>query len=95
MALAARKAPQLEFMTSLDGFLGLQPEDSCSPEQAEAVRAAGFRFVTLLLDGDDAGRKVPPEILATLARQVYVRQVELPDGLKPDTMPESWFERLV
>ncbi len=35
MALAARKAPQLEFMTSLDGFLGLQPEDSCSPEQAK------------------------------------------------------------
>jgi len=68
---------------------------SCSPEQAEAIREAGFRFVTLLLDGDDAGRKATPEILATLARQVYVRAVELPDGLKPDVMPEVWFERLV
>ena len=67
---------------------------SCSPQQVELIRNAGFKFVILLLDGDEAGRKGTIDALGKLSRSVYVRQVELPDGMKPDAMPESWFERL-
>ena len=61
---------------------------SMSPEQAELVKACGFRFVTLLLDGDEPGRDAVPPILDVLTRHVYVRNLVLPDGEKPDTMPE-------
>ena len=67
---------------------------SCSPEQAELLRSAGFRFATLLLDGDDAGRKATPELLAVLSKKIYVRTVELPDGDKPDTMNSSLLDGL-
>ena len=67
---------------------------SCSPEQAALIPDAGFRFVTLLLDGDEAGRNALPEVVDVLARQVYVRALELPEGEKPDSMDESWLDRL-
>ena len=67
---------------------------SCSPQQVELIRIAGFKFVILLLDGDEAGRKGTTDAIEKLSRSVYVRQVELPDGMKPDSMPESWFERI-
>ena len=67
---------------------------SCSPDQAELVRATGFKFVTLLLDGDEPGRKAAPDILMMLARQVYVRVIELPEGVKPDKMSGDYLDRL-
>lgn len=66
----------------------------CSTRQAELIRAAGFKFVTLLFDGDAAGRAGMATSLPILASQVYVRTIELPEGMKPDTMPESYFDRL-
>ena len=59
---------------------------SISPEQARLIRDAGFRYAILLLDGDEGGRKAAPAILEGLAREVYVRLRELPEGVKPDTM---------
>ncbi len=67
---------------------------TCSPEQAALIKPAGFHFVTVLLDGDEAGRQSAPGVLAEVGRHVYVRTLELPEGTKPDTMPESWFEHL-
>jgi DNA primase len=65
-----------------------------SPEQAALLPAAGFRYVTLLFDGDDAGRQGAAEALSLIGQHVYVRALSLPDGEKPDTMPETWFDRL-
>lgn len=67
---------------------------SCSPHQAELIRDAGFKFVTLLLDGDETGRNAAREIVPALARTVYVRTIELPDDVKPDTMSEAFLDRL-
>jgi DNA primase len=67
---------------------------TCSAHQAELVVSAGFKFVTVILDGDDAGRKAIPEVVTTLARKVYVRTIELPEGIKPDTMSVEYLDRL-
>lgn len=66
----------------------------CSERQAELIREAGFKFVTLLYDGDTAGRAGMATSLPILAKQVYVRTIELPEGMKPDSMPEAYLERL-
>ncbi len=65
-----------------------------SAAQARLLRVAGFRFVTLILDGDEGGREATPAAVDVLARQVYVRVLELPDGQKPDTMPMQAVEAL-
>ena len=67
---------------------------SVSDEQAELVRAAGFKFTIHLLDGDDAGREAAKVAAHVLSKQVYVRTLELPDGDKPDTMSASFMKRL-
>lgn len=66
----------------------------CSERQAELIREAGFKFVTLLLDGDAAGRAGVVTSLPVLAKQVYTRVIELPEGMKPDVMPELYLDRL-
>lgn len=66
---------------------------TCSEHQAELIRGAGVKFVSLMLDGDAAGRKALPEVVNVLARKVYVRVVELPDGQKPDAMPAEFLEQ--
>ena len=48
-----------------------------------------LRFVTVMLDGDEAGRKAAPAVAAALARHWWVRIVELPDGMEPDTLPQE------
>lgn len=67
---------------------------SVSEMQARLIVAAGFRFVTLLLDGDEAGRTAAREAVHVLAGHVYVRRLDLPDGEKPDRMPDAWLQRL-
>lgn len=67
---------------------------SLSAEQAKLVREAGFKFATLLLDGDDAGREAASAAAPILAEHVYTRILPLPDGVKPDDMPESFLKRL-
>lgn len=67
---------------------------SISEEQAALIRAAGFRFVTLLFDGDEGGRKGIDQALPVLGRQVYARALELPEGEKPDSVEDGFFDAL-
>ena len=66
---------------------------SVSPEQVALLRERGVRFLTLLLDGDDAGRRARERVLPDLASSVFVRAPLLPDGQKPDTLPEAELPR--
>lgn len=65
---------------------------SLSDEQAQLVRDAGFKYVTLLLDGDDAGRLASAANASILAKYIYVRIVELPEGEKPDSVPDDFLD---
>ncbi len=68
---------------------------SMSPEQIALLRDRGSRFVTLLLDGDDAGRRGRERVLPDLASSFFIRAPLLPDGQKPDTLPESALRELI
>ena len=68
---------------------------SVSEEQLALLRERGTRFVTLLLDGDDPGRKARERVLPDLARAFFVRAPLLPDGEKPDTLGEAELLELV
>jgi DNA primase len=68
---------------------------SVSSEQLELLRDRGVRFVTLLLDGDDAGRRGREAVLPDLAAAFFVRAPLFPDGEKPDTLPEQQLRELV
>jgi DNA primase len=48
-----------------------------------------LRFVTVCLDGDDAGRKASELVAAQLSRHWWVRIATLGDGMQPDTAPEA------
>jgi DNA primase len=64
---------------------------SISEEQLSLLRAhcPALRFVTVCLDGDDAGRKASDLVAARLARHWWVRIATLGDGMQPDTAPEA------
>lgn len=67
---------------------------SCSETQAANLAHAGFRYAMLILDGDDAGRAATPEVAHVLSQHLYVKTLDLPDGIKPDTMEETIINRL-
>ena len=54
-----------------------------------------LRGLTLLMDGDAAGRKAAENIVPRLARHWWVRMVELPDGTQPDTVEQGELEVLL
>jgi DNA primase len=68
---------------------------SLCEEQLALLRERGTRCVTLLLDGDDAGRTARERALSALADAFFVRAPVLPDGEKPDTSGEAALRRLV
>lgn len=68
---------------------------SVSPEQLALLRERGTRFITLLLDGDEAGRRARERALPALASAFFVRAPILPDGAKPDTLGEAELVELV
>ena len=68
---------------------------SISEQQANLIRDLGYKFAILLLDGDDAGRQAIPEAANILSQHVYVRTVSLPDGEKPDSVPESFLQQFL
>ena len=68
---------------------------SVSPEQVALLCDRGVRFLTLLLDGDDAGRRARERVVPDLASTFFVRAPLLPDGQKPDTVPEPELLELV
>src|SRR4051794_21911732 len=64
---------------------------SVSDEQVSLLLAhcPALRFVTICLDGDDAGRKASELVAAQLSRHWWVRIATLPDGMQPDTAPQD------
>jgi DNA primase len=58
------------------------------------LRDAGVRFATVMLDGDEPGQQGAREAVALLAAEgFWVRQVVLPAGEQPDTVPQEFFDR--
>ncbi len=51
--------------------------------------------VMLLFDADDAGRACCDEALGRLSRHVYVKVIDLPDGMQPDRLDEQEIRRLL
>ena len=64
---------------------------SLAEEQVTLLSAAcpALRFVTVLLDGDPAGRTATETVAARLSRHYWVRTVALPDDAQPDTLTEA------
>ncbi len=64
---------------------------SLAEEQVALLTAAcpDLRFLTVLLDGDPAGRKAAETVAARLTRHWWVRTVALPNGAQPDTLEEE------
>jgi DNA primase len=56
-------------------------------QQQDQIIAARFKRVTILLDGDEAGRKAAEEIASRLIHRLQVRIIDLPDGKQPDELP--------
>jgi DNA primase len=54
-----------------------------------------LRFVSVMLDGDDAGRSAAPEVAARLAKHWWTRIVALPEGTQPDTVDIDVLEELL
>ncbi len=55
-------------------------------EEQERLLVAHADMVLVMLDGDEAGRKGTDDILLRLGRRVWVKSVEVPEGLQPDQM---------
>jgi DNA primase len=69
---------------------------SLSDEQVALLRdCPALRFVTVMLDGDEAGQKAGDIIAAQLAKHWWTRIVALPDGTQPDTVEQSVLEQLL
>jgi DNA primase len=68
---------------------------SVSAEQLALLREHGTRFVTLLLDGDDAGRRGRERVLPDLTSSFFVSAPVLPEGFKPDTLDEATLRELI
>jgi DNA primase len=64
---------------------------SISEQQITLLRehCPRLRLITVMLDGDDAGRKAADLVSARLAKHWWVRIATLPDGAQPDTVPEA------
>ena len=70
---------------------------SMSEEQIALLRehCPALKAVTLLLDGDDAGRKAAETIAPRLAGHWWTRITTLPEGTQPDTVERGVLEELL
>ncbi|MEK9797001.1 MAG: CHC2 zinc finger domain-containing protein [Alphaproteobacteria bacterium] len=62
---------------------------SLSEEQEALIRRLAADRMTLLLDGDAAGRAATAQILPRLTRWRVVHAPNLPEGLEPDSLDEA------
>ena len=72
------------------GLLG-----SSLSSQQEDLLAQHFDQVILCLDGDAAGRAATDDCVKRLARRMFVRAVDVPDGRQPDDMTSEELEQLL
>jgi DNA primase len=72
---------------------------SISEEQVALLKehCRELRHITVMLDGDAAGREAADKVAAALARDCpwWVRIVTLPEGLQPNTVPGEELLRLI
>ena len=69
---------------------------SISDEQVVLLRdCPELRHVTVLMDGDEAGRKAAPTVAARLCERWWTRIVQLPEGTQPDTVALDELEHLL
>jgi DNA primase len=67
-----------------------------SAAQIALLHGAGVKYLTVLLDGDEAGRNAAPAIMARLATEPFlVKFGLLPEGSQPDTVPEAFLRELL
>jgi len=68
----------------------------CSMSEAQEDQlSAHFRRVVIMLDGDEAGRRAAAEIAGRLTHKVWVRVVDLADGIQPDQLPLAGLQQLL
>ncbi|MCI5040723.1 CHC2 zinc finger domain-containing protein [Cognatishimia sp. D5M38] len=63
--------------------------------QLDLIVTSGFKRAYVVLDGDEAGRLGAEKATIDLAGYMMVRRIDLPDGIKPDTMDQKWIDQLV
>lgn len=63
--------------------------------QESLLANSGAKRLTLLLDGNDAGRTAAAAIVPRLARRLPIRIADLTDGEQPDTAAEETLTRLL
>ena len=61
----------------------------------ELLTGAGIDHVQLMLDGDSPGRAATAKILPALAPHLFVKDLELPELMKPHSAPEDVLRRLI
>jgi DNA primase len=68
---------------------------SVSKAQLELLAHTDARHVTVMLDGDEAGRAASEEVAGAIGNVAWSRIVHLPDGAQPDTIDRAQLERLL
>jgi DNA primase len=68
---------------------------SSMSESQEELLLAAFDYVILMMDGDDAGRRCAMKTADRLVRKVFVRMVDLPEGMQPDQLPPEEIDGLL
>jgi hypothetical protein len=66
---------------------------SISVKQLELLAHATARHVTVMLDGDEAGREAAEKVAGAIANVAWSRIVHLPAGGQPDTMDRAQLGR--
>ena len=64
-------------------------------EDQERLLLRQFTNITLLMDGDTAGREAGDAIGQRLVHKVYVRVIDLPDGSQPDQLAVDVIDRML
>ena len=68
---------------------------SLSEEQIQLLQHVGIEQITLIFDGDDAGRKGVENTLPSLTERFFVKTISLEEGIKPDSMDEQIIQKLL
>jgi DNA primase len=66
-----------------------------SPAHIELLTQAGVEHIRLMLDGDSPGRAATAKMLPELARHFFVKDLELPEPMKPHSAPEEVLRNLL
>lgn len=68
---------------------------SISDQQIDLLKRSDTEQITLMFDGDDAGREAGVQVVAQLAEHFLVRNAVLPNREQPDTVDEVWLHQWI